>query len=241
MAGSWRELYLGHLGGLSHLTNLWLWDNSISDISPLVANTGLGNGDTVYLQYNPLSYQSIHTHIPALQSRGVTVEFDQIVVPPKTVNIPDSNLRTAIEKVLGKVSGATITVADMATLTELIATHKNIRDLTGLEAATGLARLDLRDNSISDLSPLAGLANLKTVRFARNNITDISSVAGLTNLTELNLRANSVSDISPVAGLTKLTSLWINGNSISDLSPLARLTQLTQLRLEQLPTIHTIM
>ena len=28
------------------------------------------------MQGNPLSYLSIHTHIPALKSRGVTVEFD---------------------------------------------------------------------------------------------------------------------------------------------------------------------
>ena len=64
------------LGDLTNLTTLSLWSNSISDLSPLVANTGLGNGDTVYLQRNPLSYQSIYTHIPVLQSRGVTVEFD---------------------------------------------------------------------------------------------------------------------------------------------------------------------
>ena len=50
--------------------------NSISDLSPLIANTGLGNGDEIYVSTNPLSYQSIHTHIPALRSRGVTVEFD---------------------------------------------------------------------------------------------------------------------------------------------------------------------
>ena len=62
--------------GLSNLTKIGLWDNNISDLSPLVANTGLGSGDTVYVQSNPLSYQSIHTHIPTLQSRGVTVEFD---------------------------------------------------------------------------------------------------------------------------------------------------------------------
>ena len=37
---------------------------------------GLGNGGTVKVKGNPLSYQSIHTHIPALQNRGVTVEFD---------------------------------------------------------------------------------------------------------------------------------------------------------------------
>ena len=64
------------VAGLTDLAKLRLTHNRISDLSPLVTNTGLGRGDTVNVQYNPLSYQSIHTHIPALQSRGVTVEFD---------------------------------------------------------------------------------------------------------------------------------------------------------------------
>ena len=83
------RLYLGDntvsdisaLAGLTNLTSLWLWDNSVSDLSPLVANTGLGSGDEVSVQRNPLSYQSIHTHIPTLQSRGVTVEFDNRAYP----------------------------------------------------------------------------------------------------------------------------------------------------------------
>ena len=69
------------LAGLTNLTSLWLWNNSVSDLSPLVANTGLGSGDEVSVQRNPLSYQSIHTHIPTLQSRGVTVEFDNRAYP----------------------------------------------------------------------------------------------------------------------------------------------------------------
>ena len=64
------------LSTLTNLTWLYLGMNSISDISPLVSNTGLGNGDRVYLKDNPLSSTSINTHIPALQRRGVTVEFD---------------------------------------------------------------------------------------------------------------------------------------------------------------------
>ena len=51
-----------------------LVSNSISDISPLVSNTGLGTGDMVDLGGNRLlSYASIYTHIPALKARGVTV------------------------------------------------------------------------------------------------------------------------------------------------------------------------
>ena len=41
------------LAGLTNLTALYLRDNSILDISPLVANTGLGSGDTVDVQRNP--------------------------------------------------------------------------------------------------------------------------------------------------------------------------------------------
>ena len=73
--------------GLTNLTTLILNNNSISDISPLVENTGLAGGDTVDLQANPLSYPSIHTYIPALQSRGVTVRFDnRIPATPQKIS-----------------------------------------------------------------------------------------------------------------------------------------------------------
>ena len=72
---------LSPVAGLTNLKYLWLGWNNISDLSPLTNNTGLGSGDTVDVVENPLSYQSIYTHIPALQSRGVTVEFDNQAHP----------------------------------------------------------------------------------------------------------------------------------------------------------------
>ena len=69
------------VSGLTNLTELNLNGNSISDISPLVANTGLGSGDRVYVWENPLSYLSIHTHIPTLKERGATVDFDDQAHP----------------------------------------------------------------------------------------------------------------------------------------------------------------
>ena len=59
----------------------------------------------------------------------------------QVVDISDANLRAAIEAQLSKASGATITVADMANLTELKARNANIADLTGLEHATNLKSL----------------------------------------------------------------------------------------------------
>ena len=232
---------ISHLAGLTRLTTLDLEINSISDISPLVANTGLGNGDAVGVSGNPLNSISINTHIPALVSRGVTVHFGDIVIEPETVDIPDPNLRAAIEAKLGKASGATIATNDMATLTILLAPNANISDLTGLEHATNLRVLNLgaveeegrfiNSNSISDISPLRGLTNLTGLEIENNSISDLSSLTGLTKLTILWLHNNSVADISPLTGLTNLTTLVLNNNSIADISPLAGLTQLRQLSL----------
>ena len=67
--------------GLTKLTYLDLSGNVIEDISPLVSNLGLGEGDDVDLEGNPLSDLSIKTHIPALKSRGVAVHFDTAAAP----------------------------------------------------------------------------------------------------------------------------------------------------------------
>ena len=60
-----------------------------------------------------------------------------------TVDIPDANLRAVIADSLGKASGASITRAEMASLTRLDAPNKGIRSLTGLEHATNLQWLNL--------------------------------------------------------------------------------------------------
>ena len=68
------------LSGLTALQEVVLPVNDISDISPLVANVGLGSGDVVDIRTNPLNAESIGTHIPALQARGVSVSFDEVIV-----------------------------------------------------------------------------------------------------------------------------------------------------------------
>ena len=76
---------LSALSKLTNLTHLNLSDNRISDFSPLVVNTGFSSGDEVDVRNNPLSAESLNTHIPALQSRGVNVQFDD---QPVLVCIP---------------------------------------------------------------------------------------------------------------------------------------------------------
>ena len=196
----------------------------------MVANTGLGSGDEVYLVDNPLSSTSINTHIPALESRGVTVHYEG-GGDGGPVNIPDANLRAAIAAELGKAPNAPITPDEMATLIFLEAPDQGIRDLTGLDFATNLIALMLWNNNISDVSPLSGLTNLTALILDGNNISDVSPLSGLTRLEFLGLSGNNISDVSPLSGLTRLEFLGLDGNNISDVSPLSGLTNLTGLNL----------
>ena len=66
---------VGPLSNLTNLTSLRLQNNQIEDLAPLVANTGLSDGDVVYLAGNPLSDQARNEQIPALEARGVNVHL----------------------------------------------------------------------------------------------------------------------------------------------------------------------
>jgi Leucine-rich repeat (LRR) protein len=64
------------ISALAHLTELRMVDlsgNQIADISPLAQNPGLGEGDHVYLDGNPLSADSFEADLLQLFSRGVHV------------------------------------------------------------------------------------------------------------------------------------------------------------------------
>ena len=63
------------LVGLINLEVIDLHGSNISDISPLVENSGLSEGDTVDLIWNPLSTTSLNVYIPQLKARGVDVTY----------------------------------------------------------------------------------------------------------------------------------------------------------------------
>ena len=98
------------------------------------------------------------------------------------VSIPDANLRAVIADNLSKERDAPITIAEMATLNDLIAVKKNIRDLTGLEYAINLTELNLLENKIEDVSSLSGLTNLTELYLFRNSITDLLPLVANTGL-----------------------------------------------------------
>ncbi len=69
---------ISDVSGLEYLINLWvlnLGGNNISDILPLVENSGVSAGDFVNLSGNPLSATSVDVYIPQLEARGVDVIY----------------------------------------------------------------------------------------------------------------------------------------------------------------------
>lgn len=186
-------------------------------------------------------------------------KVNKVVSPGHRVYIYDANLLLAVRTALG-TQAEYVTTTELATLTVLDAANRDYRDygdwrddtkriknLDGLEYATGLARLDLAGNDIEGIEPLAGLKNLHTLDLSSNEIFDIWALAELTNLEILNLGAlviededgdhiiigeNNFSDITPLAGLTNLHTLELYQNQIEDTSPLCKLKTTTILGVE---------
>ena len=163
------------LRGMTSLGEVYLANNRISDISDLAANDGLGRGDYLELQGNPLDADAHATHIPALRERGVTVYFDPPTDP--AVEISDQALRRCFEQALDKAAGETITEEEAASLTTLTCRNAGVASLSGLEEAAALTKLELDGNAIEDVSALGGLASLLYVGLRDNAIADIEALA----------------------------------------------------------------
>ena len=62
---------LGPLRNMHSLGEIDMSANEVEDLSPLVENTGFSVNDLLYYGGNPLSDESLNTHLPALRARGV--------------------------------------------------------------------------------------------------------------------------------------------------------------------------
>ena len=129
------------------------------------------------------------------------------------VVFPSGQLEIAVRKELKRPSGP-ITRDDLKSLGKLRARgmgiskmHKaKFENLSGLEHAVNLTRLDLGKNRISDITPLVSLGNLTQIQLERNQISDIGPLASLNNLRRLCLENNPLSQESTDIHIPNLNS-----------------------------------
>ncbi len=193
--------------------------------------TGLTNGTTYRVRLRAVSESGYGTPSATLNATPIRqdTETDSDDNSIFTFPVPDVNLRVAIAEALGKDPGTEITEADMQRLTRLDADEQGIRDLTGLEFATNLERIELRRNQISDLTPIAELTRLNNIKLRGNLISDVSPLAELVNVDWLGLEENAITDLSPLKDLIKLNGIGISGNPITNVAPLASLISLERI------------
>jgi Leucine-rich repeat (LRR) protein len=155
---------ISDLTPLAGLTNLWLLyldDNQISDLTPLA---GLTNLRALYLNNNQISDLTPLSGL--INLRLLYLDNNQI-------------------SDLTPLSG-------MTNLVDLTLDNNQISDISPLAGLTDLLSLSLNDTQISDLTPLVGLTNLRYLTLSSNKISDISLLAGFTNLLQLYLSNNPI-------------------------------------------------
>ena len=238
--------------GLTNLARLNFRDNSVSDISPLIENTGLAGEDEVYIQKNILNYQSIHTHIPTLQSRGVTVKFDNRT--PTTL-LKISDVITALNNVLtaevrdgnGRAfegvpvtftvisGGGTLSVTNTTTdekgrAQSRLTLGKEANRVKG--AAVGVERAvtfsDVAEDGVHIPDPNLRAAIEDALGVKSGNPINPEDMA---TLTYLRAREAAIGVLIGLEFATNLTELRLGNNNITDISPLSGLTNLRRLGL----------
>lgn len=134
------------------------------------------------------------------------------------IAFPDPALRTAIQQATGKPNQI-IYFADLVRLVEFEAAGRGIKDLTGLDYAGELVKLDLSRNKVQALDPLADLIHLRELRLEGNQFADLRPLAGLARLERLYLRGNQITDLQDLAGLTNLRELDLRDNPGLEIAP----------------------
>ncbi len=111
------------------------------------------------------------TSITISRDCSITANFGE----GEVVTFADPNLEGAIREAID-MPERPIYLSDLAGLTSLSASVRNISNLTGVEHCTSLTHLDLSYNQIGNIAPLASLINLAYLQLDLNEIGNITSL-----------------------------------------------------------------
>ena len=117
------------------------------------------------------------------------------------VDIPDENLKRAINIQLGKSEDSNLTKGELKLITSLDISNSNIKSLKGLEYCGNLVSLNISHNNVIDISPLENLSKIVDLNLSYNQITDITPLKEFKNLVSIDTTANAVGNLNILDGL----------------------------------------
>ncbi len=160
----------GDFSGLTALTNLYLYENAISDISALKDLTSLTR---LYLYDNAISDISPLKNLTSLTR--LELYSNAISDISALENLTSLTNLWLFSNAISDIS----VLENLTSLTDLWLTGNAISNISALEDLTSLTDLFLESNSISDTSPLEGLTNLTRLHLKGNPISDYGPVRRL--------------------------------------------------------------
>ena len=233
------------LSELTQLAQLGLDSNNILDISPLLALNLTGtqwDSTGLYLGNNPLSYTSINTHIPAMQAKGIEVQYDQRT-PTKILKISgdaqqaSTNTELSLPFVMEVQDQWNRAFADVPITLSIFKGSGKL--------STTTAKTDTKGRAQTHLT-LGAIGGITTVQVS---VPDISQIIQFTatavpvdlpvSFPDDNLYSKLVDTLCKptdasitVVDMLTLTSLAANNSSISNLTGLQHASNLTTLILD---------
>ena len=157
------------------------------------------------------------------------------------VDVPDPILAEAI---LARTGKNELTRATLRKLVGLNIDGLDVTDLTGLEHATRLSKLEMRGTLVTTLDPLegaeammylyAGYLNLSDGTVRQSQLDDISVLKHLPLLDYVSLNGANISSIEPLRGAEKLVRVEVASvSALKDLSPLEESPKLREVYAQQ--------
>ncbi|CAH1229799.1 hypothetical protein PAECIP111891_06553 [Paenibacillus allorhizoplanae] len=221
------------IAGITTLQHVYLGNNKIQDIPLLEKSDRL---KTVSLEQNPVSSYA-QAYLAKLKSKGIAVKWTATVeqAPESSMNeriIEDETLERLIKTKLEKAPGETLTKQDLSSLIEIKSTQDgSIKSLKGLEFATNLKSLSLRNQQIRNLEPLRNAKKLYHLNLENNYITDISPLENMSKMEILSLPNNNIQQIDSIKTMPQLHLLDLSNNIITDISPIGGRSQISEIKL----------
>ncbi len=192
---------LSPISTLTQLENLYLGNNNISDLSPI---QNLINLKQLTIGANPISDVTVLKNFPNLD----------------TLDLSETNVDISVVTLLPKLDYLNL---DSANITS--------KDLVAVSSLKNLLYLHLNDNDLTDVSALSKLVNLKQLLLEDNHVTNLAPLSGLKSLEFLMLNNNGISNLLPLSNLVNLRQLFLGNNNLSDLTTLSYLDNVELLNL----------
>lgn len=216
---------LSPLEGLP-LTTLALAGNQIEDVSPL---SSLPTLKTLYIGDNPVADYTPLAGLTELRSLNLDGNYDGANIVTAPIGFL-AGMPLELLSVCGMEpeDGDWSALAQLPRLRELLTWHLPAEAVPWVAANGRLSTLALYRCQTEDLTGLAGMDQLNCLS-VNEGLPSLAGVEALTGLEEFNATYCAFSDLAPLEGLPRLNILNLYGTVIEDYAPLADLRGLSEL------------